>query len=309
MKYAWINQHVSEFPIRDMCRVMGVSRSGFYDSLNRPPSERSKRGDRIRKSVAQVHQETDAIYGATKIAEELKHRDDLETACRNTVAHAMKELGIRSKVNPKAFRPTTTQVDPSKRPAANVLDREFTATAPNQKWVTDITYLATSTGWVYLAAVIDLFSRKVVGWSISQSLATDLVQAALRDAIEKRRPDGSQLLHHSDRGCQYTSNAYQQTLRTLGITCSMSRTGNCYDNAVAERFFWSLKYEWANHRVYANLESARQSIFNYIEIFYNQRRRHQTLAWVSPSEFETDFHNRITKAAETIENSTTVTAI
>lgn len=261
-----------------MCRVMGVSRSGFYDSLNRPPSERSKRSSRIRKSVAQVHQETDVIYGATKIAEELKHRDDLETACRNTVAQAMKELGIRSKVGRKAFRPTTTQVDPSKRPAANVFDQEFTATAPNQKWVTDITYLATSAGWVYLAAVVDLFSRKVVGWSVSQSLATDLVQAALREAIEKRRPDGSQLLHHSDRGCQYTSNAYQQTLRTLGITCSMSGTGNCYDNAVAERFFWSLKYEWTNYRVYADLESARHSVFNYIEIFYNQKRRHQTLA-------------------------------
>ena len=194
MKYAWINQHQAEFPITDMCRVMGVSRSGFYDSLNRPPSERFRRADRIRESVARVHQETDAIYGATKIAEELKHRDDLETACRNTVAQAMKELGIRSKLSRKAFRPTTTQVDPSKRPAVNILDREFTATAPNQKWVTDITYLTTTAGWVYLAAVIDLFSRKVVGWSVSQSLATDLVQAALRDAVEKRRPDGSQLI-------------------------------------------------------------------------------------------------------------------
>lgn len=241
MKYAWINEHRSEFPITDMCRVMSVSRSGFYDSLNRPPSERSKRANRIRESVAQVHRETNTIYGATKITKELEHRDDLETACRNTVARAMKELGIRSSVSGKAFRPTTTQVDPSKRPAANVLDREFTATAPNRKWVTDITYLATTAGWGYLAAVIDLFSRKVVGWSISQSLATDLVQAALREAIEKRRPDGSQLLHHSDRGCQSTSEAYQQTLRTLGITCSMSRTGNCYDNAVAERFFWSLE--------------------------------------------------------------------
>jgi putative transposase len=132
--------------------------------------------------------------------------------------------------------------------------------------VTDITYLATSADWVYLAAVIGLFSRKVVGWSVSQSLATYLVQAALKDAIEKQRPDGSQLLHHSDHGCQYTSNAYQQTLQTLGITCSMSRTGNCYDNAVAERFFWRLKYEWTNHRVYPDLESARQSVFNYIEI-------------------------------------------
>jgi putative transposase len=128
--------------------------------------------DRIRESVAQVHRETEAIYGATKIAKELKHRDDLETACRNTVAQAMKELGIRSKLSRKAFRPTTTQVDPSKRLAANVLDREFTATAPNQKWVTDITYLATSAGWVYLASVIDLFSRKVVGWIENSTTVT-----------------------------------------------------------------------------------------------------------------------------------------
>ncbi|TWT60937.1 IS3 family transposase [Rubinisphaera italica] len=292
MKYAWIAEHRIEFSITEMCRVLKVSRSGYYDSLDRPQSERAKRTLRVREAVAQVHQETDEIYGSRKITEELKHRDELETACRNTVAKAMKELGIRSKTGRKVFRPTTTQVDPSKRPAANVLDREFTATAPNQKWVTDITYLATAAGWVYLAAVVDLFSRKVVGWSVSHSLATDLVQAALKDAIEKRRPDGSKLLHHSDRGCQYTSDSYQRTLRTLGITCSMSRTGNCYDNAVAERFFWSLKYEWTNHQIYADLESTRASVFNYIEMFYNERRRHETLEYVSPNDFECQFHKR-----------------
>lgn len=309
MKYAWIHQHRNEFPVAGMCRVLGVSRSGFYDWWNRPQSERSRRADRIRAAVAQVHEETDEIYGATKIAKELKHRDELETACRNTVSKAMKELGIRSKISRKSFRPTTTQVDPSKRPAANVLNREFTATAPNQKWVTDITYLATEAGWVYLAAVVDLFSRKVVGWAVSQSLATELVQAALKDAIEKRRPDGSQLLHHSDRGCQYTSESYQQTLRTLGITCSMSRTGNCYDNAVAERFFWSLKYEWTNHRIYTDLESVRASVFNYIEMFYNERRRHETLEYVSPNEYELQFHKRATEAAEDTTDKAAVTAI
>lgn len=308
MKYAWISQHRNEFPITRMCRVLGVSRSGFYDSWNRSQSERSRRADRIRAAVAQVHDETDEIYGATKIAKELKHRDELETACRNTVAKAMNELGIRSKTCRQSFRPTTTQVDPSKRPAANVLNREFTATAPNQKWVTDITYLATEAGWVYLAAVVDLFSRKVVGWAVSQSLATGLVQAALKDAIEKRRPDGSQLLHHSDRGCQYTSESYQQTLRTLGITCSMSRTGNCYDNAVAERFFWSLKYEWTNHRIYTDLESVRVSVFNYIEMFYNERRRHETLEYVSPNEYELQFHKRATEAAEDTTDKPAVTA-
>lgn len=309
MKYAWINAHRDEFPITEMCRLLGVSRSGYYDSLNRPQSERAKRAGRIRTAVAQVHQETDEIYGAKKIAAELKHRDELETACRNTVSKAMKELGIRSRTGRKGFRPTTTQVDPSKRPAANVLDREFTATAPNQKWVTDITYLATAAGWVYLAAVVDLFSRKVVGWSVSHSLATDLVQAALKDAVEKRRPDGSKLIHHSDRGCQYTSDSYQRTLQTLGITCSMSRTGNCYDNAVAERFFWSLKHEWTNYRVYADLESARASVFNYIELFYNERRRHQTLDYVSPNEYESQFCRRATDDIEARNNTAVTTAV
>ena len=309
MKYAWIRQHQSEFPVAPMCRVLGVSRSGYYDSRNRPASQRSMRSVRIRDCVAQVHQETDAIYGATKIAQELRHRDDLETACRNTVAKAMKELGICSKTGRKTFRPRTTQADPSKLPAANVLNREFIATAPDQKWVTDITYLATAAGWIYLAAVIDLFSRRVVGWSVSSSLATDLVQAALQDAVQKRRPDGSGLLHHSDRGCQYTSEAYQQTLRTLGITCSMSRTGDCYDNAVAEQFFWSLKHEWTNHRTYADLEAARQSVFHYIEMFYNPTRRHQTLDWVSPAEFEANYHNRLKASAEQTQKETTTTAV
>ena len=154
--------------------------------------------------------------------------------------------------------------------------------------MTDITYLATAAGWVYLAAVVDLFSRKVVGWSISTSLATELVSDALRSAIERRRPDGKQLLHHSDRGCQYTSDAYQQTLKLLGITCSMSRRGCCYDNAVMERFFWSLKHEWTNHEQFANLEEARLSVFRYIETFYNPVRLHETLNYLSPDTYEAE---------------------
>jgi len=199
----------------------------------------------------------------------------------------MREMGLKSKVY-KAFTPTTTQSDPTKQPADNRLDRDFTATAPNRKWVTDITYLATAQGWVYLAVVLDLFSRKVVGWSIGTSLATDLVRDALRSAIESRRPDGKQLLHHSDRGCQYTSDAYQRTLRALGITCSMSRVGNCYDNAVAERFFWSLKHEWTKHEKLGDLAAARLSVFKYIETFYNPERIHQTLGYKTPEQYEAD---------------------
>jgi len=287
VKYAWITKHCDSFPIAVMCEVLDVSTSGYYASVDREPSPRAKRRVRIEAAVRQVHAASHGIYGSGKIAKQLAQRDDLETACRNTVARAMREMGLASRVS-KAFTPTTTQADPTKSPAPNRLDRDFTATRPNQKWVTDITYLPTLAGWVYVAVVLDLFSRKIVGWSISDSLATPLVAEALRRAIEARRPVGSELLHHSDRGCQYTSDAYQQTLRTLGIECSMSRTGECYDNAVAERFFWSLKHEWTNHETFDNLEAARLSVFKYIETFYNTVRLHQSLGYKSPEAFETE---------------------
>ena len=252
-----------------MCDVLNVSPSGYYDSIDRPPSARAERHERIQQAVQQVHAESHGIYGSHKVAEVLQQREDLESACRNTVAAAMRELGLKSRVC-KRFTPTTTQTDPTKQPAENTLDRDFTAEAPNRKWVTDITYLATAAGWVYLAVVVDLFSRKVVGWSIGASLATELGQRGLASARSSVvGPTGKRLLHHSDRGCQYTSDAYQETLKRLGITCSMSRRGCCYDNAVMERFFWSLKHEWTNHERFANLEEARLSVFRYIETFYN----------------------------------------
>lgn len=287
MKYAWIEQHRDSFPVNNMCEVLGVSKSGYYDARVRQPSPRAVRHERICQSVAQVHAQSHGIYGSPKIADQLHQRDDLETACLNTVASAMKELGLKSRVS-KAFTPTTTQADPNKQPAENHLARDFTADAPNRKWVTDITYLPIAGSWVYLAVVLDLFSRKVVGWSISNSLATQLVSDALRSAIERRRPDGKQLLHHSDRGCQYTSDTYQTTLRTLGITCSMSRRGDCYDNAVMERFFWSLKHEWTKHESFADLPEARLSVFKYIETFYNSVRIHQTLGYLSPDQYEAE---------------------
>ena len=287
MKYAWIQKHCDSYPVSAMCRVLRVSSSGYYDSLDRKPSKRAQRHERIKQSVQQVYTHSNSIYGSAKIAERLQKCDDLESACRNTVVTAMRELGLKSRVS-KSFTPTTTMADPSKRPAENKLDRDFTTEAPNRKWVTDITYLPTATGWVYLAVVLDLFGRKVVGWSISTSLATELVSDALRKAIENRRPDGSKLLHHSDRGCQYTSDAYQRTLRTLGITCSMSRRGNCYDNAVMERFFWSLKHEWTKHESFENLDEARLSVFEYIEAFYNRERIHQALGYMTPDQFEAE---------------------
>jgi len=243
MKYAWIQEHKDSFPINAMCRVLGANKSAFYAWRNRTPGPRAQRSQRIRESVKQVHEESNQIYGSYKIADELGKDPQLETACRNTVAKAMKEMNLKSRVS-KRFRPTTTINDPSKKPADNILNQVFEADAPNQKWVTDITYLPLTSGFVYLAVVLDLFSRKVVGWELSESLATPLVSSALRNAIEKRKPETSELLLHSDRGCQYTSDEYQSQLKTMNITCSMSRTGCCYDNAVMERFFWSLKHEW-----------------------------------------------------------------
>lgn len=287
MKYAWITDHRDSFPVAVLCDVLGVSTSGYYDSLERPPSPRAERHERIKEAVGQAYAESHGIYGSRKVAEVVREREDLESACRNTVAAAMRELGLASLVR-KKFKPTTTQADPGKPAAENTLDRDFTADAPNRKWVTDITYLPTAAGWVYLAVVVDLFSRKAVGWSIGPSLETSLVRDALRQAIEDRRPDGRRLLHHSDRGSQYTSDAYQTILRTLGIECSMSRTGCCFDNAPMERFFWSLKHEWTNHETFANLEDARLSVFKYIETFYNPVRIHQTLGYLSPNQYEAE---------------------
>lgn len=285
MKYAWIKANRDSFSLSAMCDVLKVSRSGYYDWVKREPSPRAQRTESIKADVLRVYKQSHGIYGSYKIAEKLAQSDQLETACRNTVATAMQEMGLRSRVS-KQFKPTTTVADPGKKPAANVLAQDFQATAANQKWVADITYLPTLSGWVYLAVVIDLFSRKVVGWAMSDRLTTPLVTDAMKHAIELRRPEGSTLIHHSDRGCQYTSEAFQQLLDTMRITCSMSRTGCCYDNAVAERFFWSLKHEWTKFETYRDLETARWSVFKYIETFYNSKRIHQNLNYQTPNQFE-----------------------
>lgn len=286
MRYRWIKQNRDVFPVAAMCRVLGVSDSGYYGWLQRTPSERVQRTQKIQDEVRDVFEQSGGVYGSRKIVQALAQRDPLESACRNTVVKSMKQLGLRSRVA-KAFKPTTTQTDPSKTPAVNVLNQDFQADGPDQKWVTDITYLPTDAGWVYLAVVLDLFSRKIVGWAIDTSLATDLIAQALRQAVESRRP-GPGLIHHSDRGRQYTSDRYQSILHGLGITVSMSRKGCCYDNAVCERFFWSLKHEWTNHRAYADLTGVRPSVFEYIELFYNRTRLHQALGYVSPNAYETE---------------------
>ena len=292
MRYAWIKEQRGSYPVRLMCRALQVSKSGYYKWLSSPASPRAARSQAIRRSVREVYEQFKGIYGSPKITAELQNRDDLETACRNTVAKAMKEMGLKSRVS-KQFKPTTTKSDPNKRPAANVLGQNFATGEPNRKWAADITYLPVDGGWVYLAVVIDLFSRKVVGWSISNRLTTPLVTKAMRNAIETRRPQADSLIHHSDQGCQYTSDAFQQILATLGITCSMSRTGCCYDNAVVERFFWSLKHEWTKFERFNNLEQARWSVFKYIETFYNPHRIHKALNYQSPNQFEENYQQNL----------------
>jgi len=294
MRYQWIKQNRDVFPVVVMCNVLGVSDSGYYAWGKRKLSPQAQRTQKIRENVRDAFEQSGGVYGSRKIVEVLEKQDELESACRNTVAKAMKQLGLRSCVA-KAFKPTTTQADPTKTPAPNVLNQDFQADSPNQKWVTDITYLPTDTGWVYLAVVLDLFSRKIVGWAIDTSLATDLIAEALRQAIESRRPSPG-LIHHSDRGCQYTSDRYMAILNGLGITVSMSRSGCCYDNAVCERFFWSLKHEWTNRQAYVDLADARPSVFQYIELFYNRSRLHQALGYVSPDAFEAD-HAPVLKVA------------
>ena len=288
MKYAWIQQHSDSFPVNLMCQVLQASKSAYYAWKKRVPGPRQQRTERIRKDVQQVFEESNQIYGSHKIAHELEKSPHLETACRNTVAKTMCELQLKSKVS-KRFKPTTTINDPSKKPAENILNQVFDTDQPNQKWVTDITYLPLVNGFVYLAVVLDLFGRKVVGWELSDSLTTPLISDALRDAIEKRRPETSGLLIHSDRGCQYTSDEYQSQLKTMNITCSMSRTGCCYDNAVMERFFWSLKNEWTKFESFKDIDQARESVFKYIETFYNSKRVHQSLDYLTPNQFELNF--------------------
>lgn len=289
MIYAWIKEHTDQFPIVAMTRVLGVCRSGYYSWRNRKPSKQSIRREKIARDVREIHAKSREIYGSTKVSRELRNCPERESACRATVYNVMKDLDLKSRVARK-FKPTTTVSDPSKKPAPNLLNQEFTADRPDQKWVSDITYLKTEQGWVYLAVVLDLFSRKVVGWEISKNLDTGLIMRALNKAIKSREPARYQLIHHSDRGCQYTSDRFRKRLKNLGITCSMSRVGCCYDNAVMERFFWSLKKEWTNHCSFQDMADVRGNVFWYIEAFYNTERIHQTLDYRTPAEVEAQYH-------------------
>jgi transposase InsO family protein len=265
-----------------MCHVLQVSRSGYYDWLGRPSSDRQQRQERLVKKIEQVHQQSRQIYGSPRVHHELA--DQGVACCQNTVARLMKEHGIRAR-SARRFKLRTTDSTHGRPVAANRLEQVFEQASPNRVWTTDITYLPTGQGWLYLAVVMDLCSRRIVGWSMAEHMESGLVIDALEMALAGRGACPG-LVVHSDQGVQYASDAYQKVLSQNQLVCSMSRRGNCYDNAVTESFFGTFKTEWAYHEQYQTHVQARASVFEYIEVFYNRQRRHSSLGYLSPEAFE-----------------------
>lgn len=276
-----------DYPLSAMCDALGVTRAGYYAWARRkqsPPGPREARREELIGRVREAHEQSRRNYGSPRVCRQLKSEG--VQVCENTVAKLMNEQGIRSKVT-RRFRVRTTDSAHAHPVAPNVLDRDFCADAPDRKWAADVTYVATGEGWLYLAVVLDLCSRRVVGWAMADHLRAELCIDALDMALKRRRPrPGEGLIHHSDRGVQYACGQYRDLLWSQEIECSMSRTGDCYDNAVVESFFKTLKAELVYHEHYETREQARRSIFEYVEVFYNRKRLHSSLGYVSPEQFE-----------------------
>jgi transposase InsO family protein len=282
-----------EFPIRMMCRVLNVSAGGYYAWKRRKPSAQQVRRETLRAAIEFFHDTSGKAYGYRKVHEDILEAFD-EPCCLETVRRIMKAKGLRSTRGRKFV--VTTDSNHTLPVAENILNRDFDAQCPNEKWVADITYIPTYQGWTYLATVMDLFSRRIVGWATSKHIDTALISQALHKAIKEREP-GEGLLHHSDRGSQYASKGYRKTLKLFKIKCSMSRKGNCWDNAPMERFFSSLKSEWLRDKIFPTHQAATSAIFNYIETFYNPRRRHAALGYLSPMQYESNMKQLQTLAA------------
>ena len=269
-----------------MCRVLEVSHSGYYAWIGRQPSVGEKRRNELAAEIRTIHAAVKRRYGSPRMHAELVAKG---RACSvNTVAKIMKGLGIQA-ISHRKFRVSTTDSNHDFPVAPNVVDRDFTASKSNAIWLADITYVPTREGWLYLAAVEDLYSRRVVGWSMGTTMESRLVVDALEMAVKQRFPDAG-LVAHSDRGSQYASEHYRRALADKGITCSMSRKGDCYDNSPMVSFFASLKKELVHHEDYPTVETAKSSLFEYIEVFYNRIRRHSALGYVAPAEFESAEH-------------------
>jgi putative transposase len=284
MRFAWIKTHKDDWPMNLMCRVLRVSRSGYYAWKVRPMSKRHKRRTELVEQIRRVHTDSRRIYGSPRVHRQLKDRG--VACCENTVAKLMRDSGLASKMK-KSFKIKTTDSRHDHAVAPNTLDQNFEQVQANRTWASDITYIPTRQGWLYLAVVLDLWSRRVIGWAMANHLKASLAIEALAMAVDQRRlPEVGSILHHSDRGVQYACDAYRTMLEAHGIGCSMSRTGNCYDNAVVESFFGTLKTELTHHEDYPTREQAMRSIFEYIEVFYNRQRKHSSLGYVAPAQFE-----------------------
>ena len=279
-----MQQHQTEFAISVMCEVLSVSRSGYYAWRKSPESKRKQSNGTLRKKIRAVHRDSGESYGSPRVYKALKKQG--ETCSENRVARLMREDGLKAKTK-KRFKATTNSKH-NLPVAPNLLNRNFSPQEPNRVYAGDITYIWTSEGWLYLAVVIDLFSRSVVGWAMDNRMTRQLVMDALTMAVQRRRPP-SGVIFHSDRGSQYASSDFQKLLIRYGMLCSMSRKGNCWDNAPVESFFGSLKQELVFHEKYPTRYHARQSIFDYIERFYNRRRLHSTLGYKSPTDYEATY--------------------
>jgi len=292
VKYAWIKKHKRLFPATVMCKVLKVSTSGYYDSLKRQPSAQRIRRRFLGQEVAKSYFESDRVYGYRKVYGDLE-AEQIQ-CCEETVRRIMRDIGLYSRIKRKFV--VTTDSNHIFKIADNLLNRNFNTDRPNHKWAADITYIPTKLGWLYLAVVMDLFSRKIVGWAMSENIDSALVQSAMKMALLHRRP-GDGLIHHSDRGVQYAAGDFQDLLKANNVLCSMSRKGNCWDNACVESFFGSLKTERVRGKIYESFEDAKNDIFNYIEMFYNRKRRHKTLGYVSPVVYEEMYEMKQERAA------------
>jgi transposase InsO family protein len=281
MTFHFIEEHRRRWSVRLLCETLEVSPAGYYAWRQRPTSARQQRRDTLAVEIRAIHAEVKARYGSPRIHAELIARG--QDCCVNTVARLMRDAGIAAKTARK-FR-CTTDSNHDLPVADNILDRQFDPAAPNASWVADITYVPTREGWLYLAVVEDLYSRRVVGWSMADHLESRLVVDALEMAVKQRWPEEG-LLAHSDRGSQSASEHYRRLLARNGIECSISRRANCWDNAPMESFFASLKKELVHDADFATRAEARGAIFEYIEVFYNTKRRHSSLGYVSPAEYE-----------------------
>ncbi|PPY46854.1 IS3 family transposase [Cronobacter sakazakii] len=287
LRYAFIRDNICCWPVRLLCRVLDVHPSGFYAWLQQPHSQRHQADLRLTGQIKQFWLESGCVYGYRKIHLDL--RDSGQQCGVNRVWRLMKRVGIKAQVgyrSPRARKGEASIVSP------NRLQRQFNPDAPDERWVTDITYIRTHEGWLYLAVVVDLFSRKIIGWSMQSRMTKDIVLNALLMAVWRRNPQ-KQVLVHSDQGSQYTSHEWQSFLKSHGLEGSMSRRGNCHDNAVAESFFQLLKRERIKKKIYGTREEARSDIFDYIEMFYNSKRRHGSSDQMSPTEYENQYYQRL----------------